>query len=61
MNKASPFHSFHGTNIVKKEMRERAFIFKVSLNCEIIAKVYHTSRELWILVVAPSSIGQNFL
>lgn len=32
-----------------------------SLSLEIIAKAYDTSRELWILAVAPSSIGQNFL
>lgn len=43
------------------EARGGTFIFKVSLSLEIISKAYNTSRVLWILVAAPSSIGQNFL
>lgn len=42
------------------EARERTFIFKESLSIVMVAKAYDTSRELWLLAVAPSSIGQNF-
>lgn len=60
MEKASPFHSFYGANIMDMEARERTFIFKESLSIVMVAKAYDTSRELWLLAVAPSSIGQNF-